>query len=218
MRPTNWTTCWPFPLSIIIKSLFLPSWCPPDVTEAQRTNRAPQRLSGLSTLLKTHTDIYGVPAHLQLNIHEEANRLNPSATLTFTRKEQALKTCGEVSWRSWGEPWSIEGSLISLPMTRDTVVSFDAPDSKGDLLTARLQSRRNKRFIERACIYTADLRGGNSWCGVMLQSCQTLPCLGESQTKVRLTSTRATKIEFPGCFTRTYVSNSGCKRERLSSH
>lgn len=106
-------------------------------------------------MLKTHADIYGVPAHLLLNIHEEANNLNPGATLTFTRKEQALKTCGEVSWRSRGEPWSIEGSLISLPTTRDTVVSFDAPDSKGDLLTARLQSRRNKQFIERACIHTA---------------------------------------------------------------
>lgn len=159
MCPTNWTTCWPFLLSIIIKLLFLPSWCPLDVTANILKNKpsAPW-LSDLSALLKTHTDIYGVPAHLLLNIHEEADRPNPSATLTFTRKEQALKTCGEVSWRSWGEPWSIEGSLISLPTTQDTVVSFDTPDSKGDLLTARLQSRRNKQFIERACIHTAAVR------------------------------------------------------------
>lgn len=69
-----------------------------------------------------------------------------------------LHTWGEVSWRSGGEPWSIEGSLISLPPTQDTVVSFDAPDSKGDLWTARLQSRGNKQFIERACIHTAAVR------------------------------------------------------------
>lgn len=37
-------------------------------------------------------------------------------------------------------------------------MSFDAPDSKGDLLTARLQSRRNKQFIERACIHIAAVR------------------------------------------------------------
>lgn len=113
------------------------------------------RMADLSSVWKTRANIYRVPAHLPLNIHVEADEINRGAALTFTRKEQALKTCGEVGWRNRGEPRSVEGSLISLQMTRDTVVSSD---SKGDLLTARLQPRRNKQFIERACIHPAAVR------------------------------------------------------------
>lgn len=136
--------------------------CPPDVTENGVLKRNPststRRECRICRACEKRANIYRVPAHLLLNIHVEADKISPGAALTFTRKEQALKTCGEVGWRNRGEPRSAEGSLISLQMTRDTVVSSDTPDSKGDLLTARLQCRRNKQFIERACIHSAAVR------------------------------------------------------------
>lgn len=66
-----------------------------------------------------------------LDIHEEAEGISPAA-LAFTRRE-TLKMFGEEGWRNRGGPWGVEGSLISLQTTQDTVESFDTPDSKGDL-------------------------------------------------------------------------------------
>lgn len=82
---------------------------------------------------KTRANVDTVSACLPLDIREEAGGINPAAALTFTRWERAGQTFAEVGWRNRGEPWGVEGSLISLQTTQDTVVSFDTPDSKGDL-------------------------------------------------------------------------------------
>lgn len=120
MGQTNWTTCWPFLLSTIIKVVFVPShhvWQEALLTHQQMILWSARLRKWHEYLIcktwaietRTHCSLWAsfrlcmlACVHPLLNIHEKADKINRGTQLTFIWREQPLKTCWEVGGRNGG--------------------------------------------------------------------------------------------------------------------